>query len=198
MHSWHVCRSYSYRFTNLNYQTRENSLFKLQFSVLFDHSLYCFSSVRNCQYSSTFLDSPPYIPPPPPPPPCFEFSKTKEQSPEDKGVPDNDEIHRELFNRLNSQNANKKNIGIRKTPESYINQSSSAADLQQWLKAKRFGPTICERLEGINGRSLFNASKTDLESICGEKEGKRLFSQLNLQKSCSGVSLHEGRHIWQD
>ncbi|XP_044765453.1 epidermal growth factor receptor kinase substrate 8-like [Coccinella septempunctata] len=126
--------------------------------------------------------------PPPPPPPCFINTERQASLPDQRASPENDRerIREELFRKLNLQNPNKKKMGIRKTEESFINQNSSPMDLQEWLKAKCFGVEIRERLEGINGHSLFTATKADLESICGEKEGRRLFSQLNLQKSFSG------------
>lgn len=150
---------------------------------------YKYQSTSSC---FTFVDGDCFIPPPPPPP-CFNITEEPKLKHHEKTKTHNDRerIREELFNKLNLQNPNKKKIGIRRTPESYINQYSTPSEVQEWLKAKRFGDEVCEQLQGINGHSLFNATKSDLENICDEKEGRRLFSQVNLQKSFSGVSLLE-------
>jgi hypothetical protein len=49
---------------------------------------------------------------------------------------------------------------------------------------------ICNQLNGVSGGELFSLSKPQLEKCCGKEEGHRLDSQLNVQRSISGVSAN--------
>lgn len=82
----------------------------------------------------------------------------------------------------------KSHIEVRQTPEVYINQKSNPGEIQNWLKAKDFNSQICAKFKGLAGNNLFDFTRNQLEKICGQSEGKRLYSQLNIQKSVSGVS----------
>ncbi|KYB29689.1 Epidermal growth factor receptor kinase substrate 8-like Protein [Tribolium castaneum] len=80
----------------------------------------------------------------------------------------------------------KTHIEIRQTPEVYINQKSNPEEVQNWLKIKDFDSQICAKFKGLAGHNLFDLHKSQLEKVCGAKEGARLYSQLNIQKSVSG------------
>lgn len=82
----------------------------------------------------------------------------------------------------------KSHIAVRQTPEVYINQKSQANEVQSWLKAKDFDSQICAKFKAVGGNNLFDFTKHQLEKICGPNEGARLYSQLSIQKSVSGVS----------
>lgn len=77
---------------------------------------------------------------------------------------------------------------IRQTPEVFINQKSNPREVQNWLKAKEFSPEICTKLKGYSGYALMSLQREQTEKICGLAEGRRLHSQISIQKSVSGVS----------
>jgi hypothetical protein len=77
-------------------------------------------------------------------------------------------------------------INIQRTPEVYINQDSSVSEVHEWLKAKNFSDETIRRLGGMNGNELFALKKSQLEEICGEKEGRRLDSQITISRNFSG------------
>jgi len=79
-------------------------------------------------------------------------------------------------------------INIKSTPETYISQRSNPKEVQEWLKAKGFEQAICNKFKGVSGYQLLGMSKEELEKVCGEKTGARLYSFLLVQKSVSGVS----------
>lgn len=79
-------------------------------------------------------------------------------------------------------------LDIVKTPEIYIQQSSSAADVEQWLQAKGFSEKVVKKLNGLNGNELFALKRHTLEDYCGSDEGRRLASQITIQRNISGVS----------
>lgn len=81
----------------------------------------------------------------------------------------------------------KKNLDIRQTPEVFINQNSNPGEIQNWLKAKEFSQEICTKFHGSAGHHLFGLTRDQLEKVCGPQEGKRMYSQLNIQKSVCGV-----------
>lgn len=60
--------------------------------------------------------------------------------------------------------------------------------MQNWLKAKEFSPEICTKLKGYSGYALMSLQREQTEKICGLAEGRRLHSQISIQKSVSGVS----------
>lgn len=81
-----------------------------------------------------------------------------------------------------------RHLDIKQTPESYIDNKSSPEEVREWLGKKGFNNRIQDRFKGVAGHHLFDIQKDELERICGRDEGKRLFSQLSIQKSISGVS----------
>jgi hypothetical protein len=49
---------------------------------------------------------------------------------------------------------------------------------------------ICKQLHGVTGNELFHLTKSQLEKYCGKDEGRRLYSQLTVQRNVSGVSAN--------
>uniref|UniRef100_A0A1Y1MM07 SAM domain-containing protein n=1 Tax=Photinus pyralis TaxID=7054 RepID=A0A1Y1MM07_PHOPY len=79
-----------------------------------------------------------------------------------------------------------KNYDITQTPEIYIDQRSTPSEVQEWLQAKMFSAEICAKFKKTSGYQLLGLSYDQLEKICGPIEGKRLESQINVQKGVSG------------
>lgn len=84
-----------------------------------------------------------------------------------------------------NQREQKSHIKIKQTPEIFINEKSTPDEIKRWFELKEFGDGIYQKFEGLNVKQLFELTRTDLQKVCGTEEGKRLFSQLQLQKSCS-------------
>lgn len=80
-------------------------------------------------------------------------------------------------------------LGIVRTPEIFIQQSSSASDVNDWLKAKGFSETTVKKLNGLTGNELFGLKRNTLEEYCGKDEGTRLHSQITIQRNVSGVGI---------
>jgi len=80
----------------------------------------------------------------------------------------------------------KKKIEIQKTPEVYINQNSTAKEVQEWLKAKGFSDRIRKQLANVNGNEIFTLRKDQLQSYCGRDEGQRLYSQITVSRNTTG------------
>ncbi|KAK9890135.1 hypothetical protein WA026_008942 [Henosepilachna vigintioctopunctata] len=132
-------------------------------------------------------------PPPPPPPPVVKEPETPEPEKEKSfqrtrhiSEESRKSMHNELFHIFKTNTPRKNFIGAKKTKDSYIDQSSTADAVREWLIAKNFSSEICDTFKGVDGFSMFSASKEDLQKVCGEVAGKRLYSQINLQKSISG------------
>lgn len=79
-----------------------------------------------------------------------------------------------------------RNIEVVKTPNVYIQQSASQAEVQHWLRAKGFSEAIITRLQNCNGTRLFALQRKQLEEICGVEEGRRMHSQITVQRNVSG------------
>ncbi|KAF5279816.1 hypothetical protein FQR65_LT15269 [Abscondita terminalis] len=140
------------------------------------------------------LDKPaaPAPPPPPPPPPLVEHIQLNDtpkpslkRSPSIKSVT-SEKMQDELTLVLSMYREKKKNFDIKQTPEVYITQKSNPHEVQEWLKAKDFPPEICSKFKGSSGHQVLGLSREQLEKIGGVEEGKRLYSQVNIQKSISG------------
>lgn len=101
----------------------------------------------------------------------------------------NEELNSVLTGVKERQKNKFRTIDIKQTPEIYIYHNSSPFEVQEWLKNKGFDTKICKTLKDLNGQNLFDFKKEELIKIFGQKEGARLFSQLNIQKSISGVSI---------
>jgi hypothetical protein len=81
----------------------------------------------------------------------------------------------------------KRRLDIMKTPEIFILQSSSAIEVEEWLRAKGFSERVIKKLHGFNANELFALKRITLEEYCGQEEGKRLASQITIQRNVSGV-----------
>lgn len=101
----------------------------------------------------------------------------------------------ELKNVLALFRENRRNWDAVKTPEIFIQQTSNPAQVQQWLKAKGFSDNVTTKLHGLSGNELFALKRATLEDYCGVEEGKRLSSQITIQRNVSGVSLNYQIHL---
>lgn len=99
-----------------------------------------------------------------------------------------DEMQEELKTVLTLFREKRRNLDIQKTPEIYIQQSSGPEDVEKWLLAKGFSENVAKRLHGLNGNELFALKRHTLEGYCGPEEGKRLASQITIQRNISGVT----------
>lgn len=79
------------------------------------------------------------------------------------------------------------NWDIHKTPEIFIQPTSSPASVKQWLKAKGFSDYVVAKFGYLSGNELFSLDRETLEEHCGVEEGKRLLSQITVQRNVSGV-----------
>lgn len=82
---------------------------------------------------------------------------------------------------------------IKPTPKVYINQHSNKEDVQKWMKAKGFSDNISKHFAEFNGEQIMSMHFSDeniktLENQFGP-EGKRLISQITLQKEICAVSI---------
>lgn len=104
-------------------------------------------------------------------------------------------MQEELKNVLTLFRERRRNLDIVKTPEVFIQQTSSPSEVEQWLQAKGFSERTVKKMNGLTGNELFALKRHTLEEYCGSEEGKRLASQITIQKNVSGVSLiYDVRH----
>lgn len=96
-------------------------------------------------------------------------------------------MQEELKNVLTLFRERRRNLDILKTPEVFIHQTSNPQEVERWLEAKGFSDKTIKRLHGLTGNQIFALSKDTLEEYCGADEGKRLASQLTIQRNVSGV-----------
>lgn len=94
----------------------------------------------------------------------------------------------ELAKVLKAYREKSHNWDVHKTPEIFIQPTSSPADVKQWLKAKGFSDYVVAKFGYLNGHELFSLDRETLEDLCGVEEGKRLLSQITVQRNVSGVS----------
>ncbi|KAJ8951449.1 hypothetical protein NQ318_006878 [Aromia moschata] len=132
------------------------------------------------------------LPRPPSPPESekssqFQRAQSRRQSVRST-VSAEDRMQEELVNVLTlvRERNKERHLDIKQTPESYIDQKSSPNDVRQWLDKKGFSVKIQDKFIGVGGHHLFDFKKPELEAICGKDEGRRLYSQLNIQKAISG------------
>ena len=98
-------------------------------------------------------------------------------------------MQEELKNVLTLFRERRRNLDIVKTPEIFIQQTSSPAEVEKWLKAKGFSDKTVKKLHGLTGNELFALNRQTLEEYCGAEEGKRLASQITIQRNVSGVRI---------
>ncbi|XP_050313584.1 epidermal growth factor receptor kinase substrate 8-like [Anthonomus grandis grandis] len=138
--------------------------------------------------------------PPPPPPPIFN-NQPPEAPPTERPIsrqpsqssPASDAVQEELnsvFSVMKDKIRPKPLLDIKSTPEKYINNKSSAAEVQEWLKVKDFDAGVCGKFKGVAGSQIMAMDKEDLEKVCGQKIGGRLYSFLLVQKSVSGYKTY--------
>ncbi|XP_014097148.2 epidermal growth factor receptor kinase substrate 8 [Bactrocera oleae] len=90
----------------------------------------------------------------------------------------NEELRTTLY-----QRERRKDLEILTTPNIYINQYSSPKEVEEWLRAKSFSNVIVSKLCKLNGEELFALSPHVIEGYFGQKESRRLISQIVLQKN---------------
>lgn len=91
------------------------------------------------------------------------------------------------------QREKRRDLEILKTPQIYINQNSTSKEIEEWLRGKGFSDLIVKKLHGLNGDELFDLSAHVLEGYFGQKESRRLISQIVLQKNiCEVIKLYFG------
>lgn len=98
-----------------------------------------------------------------------------------------DDMQEELKNVLTLFRERRRNLDIVKTPEIFIQQTSSPAEVSTWLTAKGFNDKTVKQMKGLTGNELFALNRQTLEEYCGVEEGKRLASQITIQRNVSGV-----------
>lgn len=96
-------------------------------------------------------------------------------------------MQEELKNVLTLFRERRRNLDIVKTPEIFIQQTSSPGEVETWLVAKGFSDKTVKKLKGLTGNELFALKRNTLEEYCGPEEGKRLASQITIQRNVSGV-----------
>lgn len=97
-------------------------------------------------------------------------------------------MHEELKNVLALFRDRRKHLDIHKTPDVFISHTSNPAEVETWLRAKGFEERTVKKLHGLTGNELFGLKKSTLEEYFGIEEGRRLASQITIQKNVSGVS----------
>lgn len=99
-----------------------------------------------------------------------------------------DDMQEELKNVLTLFRERRRNLEIVKTPEIFIQQTSSPEEVDKWIRGKGFSDPTVKKLKGLSGNELFALNRKTLEEYCGVEEGKRLASQITIQRNVSGVS----------
>lgn len=87
------------------------------------------------------------------------------------------------------QRQHRRDLEILKTPEIYINQNSKPREVEEWLRGKGFSDNIIKRLHTLSGEQLFALSPHTIESYFGQRESRRLISQIVLQKNFCEVKI---------
>ncbi|KAJ8707561.1 hypothetical protein PYW08_010813 [Mythimna loreyi] len=131
--------------------------------------------------------APPPPPPPPPAPPAApapahitDTIKSNKSLMSGSG-----DLHEELKMVLPAIQARKKMLDIKKTPDIFIDQKSNPDEIVEWLEAKGFS-AAAQRALRMPGHQLFNLTRSQLEKALGSDEGKRLYSQILVQRNVSG------------
>jgi len=99
-----------------------------------------------------------------------------------------DDVNDELRVLL-QQRERRKDLEILKTPEIFITQNSKPREVEEWLRGKGFSDNIIKRLHTLSGEEIFALSPHTIESYFGQRESRRLISQIVLQKNFCEVSL---------
>ncbi|CAF3092264.1 unnamed protein product [Rotaria socialis] len=132
------------------------------------------------------------LPPPPPPPPPMPLElltsgsspwstlqlpnssrKARSRSNTNLSNIQADELQQELAQRLTDR------IGL-------ISSNSSKEDIERWLASKSISPELAQSLHGMNGKELFQLTKSGLDRFTNEQESARIYALLAQQKQLSG------------
>ncbi|KAH8419067.1 hypothetical protein KR222_003417 [Zaprionus bogoriensis] len=81
------------------------------------------------------------------------------------------------------QRQQRRDLEILKTPEIFITQNSKPKEVENWLRGKGFSDEIVKRLHTLSGEEIFALSPHTIESYFGQRESRRLISQIVLQKN---------------
>ncbi|XP_022915540.2 epidermal growth factor receptor kinase substrate 8-like isoform X1 [Onthophagus taurus] len=135
----------------------------------------------------------PETPPPPPPPmppidtaPTTPVSTLKRTASIKSTMTNGEKMYDELNTVLSLFRNKRTDLDIKQTPEVYINQKSNPSEVESWLAAKEFSPSVCTKLKNFSGHQILGLNKDNAEKIAGPLEGKRLYSQLTIQKNVCG------------
>ncbi|XP_026317098.1 epidermal growth factor receptor kinase substrate 8-like protein 1 isoform X2 [Hyposmocoma kahamanoa] len=129
---------------------------------------------------------PPPLPPPPPPAPSSAPVKTDTMKSTKSTVSTGSSLQDELRVVLPQiQQRRNKLIDIKKTPDIFIHQKSNPDEVVEWLEAKGFSSNA-QRALRVPGHALFALTRAQLEAALGADEGKRLYSQVLVQRNVSG------------
>nr|XP_026501699.1 epidermal growth factor receptor kinase substrate 8-like protein 1 isoform X2 [Vanessa tameamea] len=135
---------------------------------------------------------PPPPPPPPPPPepptpaPVIVPLKTDTMKSTKSVTSTSSGLHEEL--KMVLPQIQQRRLDFKKTPDIFIHQKSNPDEVAAWLEAKGFSSTAQKQLR-VSGHQLFALSRTQLERVLGQDEGKRLYSQVLVQRNVSGVAF---------
>lgn len=92
------------------------------------------------------------------------------------------------------QRQRRRDLEILKTPEIFITQNSKPREVEEWLRGKGFSDEIVKRLHTLSGEEIFALSPHTIESYFGQRESRRLISQIVLQKNFCEVILNITPH----
>ncbi|XP_036320764.1 epidermal growth factor receptor kinase substrate 8-like [Rhagoletis pomonella] len=95
----------------------------------------------------------------------------------------NEELRATLY-----QRERRRDLEILTTPNVHINQYSTPKEVEEWLRIKGFSDVIVAKLRKLNGEELFALLPHTIEGYFGQKESRRLISQIVLQKNICEVS----------
>ncbi|KPJ00944.1 Epidermal growth factor receptor kinase substrate 8-like protein 2 [Papilio xuthus] len=121
---------------------------------------------------------PPPQPPAPPAPPVTNKTDTIKSS-KSTGSELADELKVVL------PQIQQRRLDFKKTPDIFIHQKSNPDEVVAWLEAKGFSAAAQRQLR-VPGHQLFALSRAQLERALGHDEGKRLYSQVLVQRNVSG------------
>ncbi|XP_047037001.1 epidermal growth factor receptor kinase substrate 8-like isoform X3 [Helicoverpa zea] len=131
---------------------------------------------------------PPPPPPPPPPAPPADPPRTSTdtiKSTRSMVSSGGGDLQEELKMVLPAIQQRKNKLDIKKTPDIFIDQKSNPDEVAEWLEAKGFSASTRRALR-MPGHQLFALTRPQLEQALGADEGKRLYSQILVQRNVSG------------
>lgn len=145
------------------------------------------------------MTPPPQPPPPPPPHPrqmieqYQQYSEPELQFPPvlKKSKSQHDLLQDEIQEKLSKGKLNIK----RTAPNAYFTARSTPEEVAEWLRAKEFSEDAQYQLRNCNGATLMTMDYPILERHFGRDEGKRLASQIELQKKISGFKTMSSREL---